>query len=207
MDCRSIIAFSAMLLLGGCASMSADECRTADWRTVGFEDGQNGSPGRLGDYRKDCAKAGIAPDLDEYELGRAEGVRRYCTPAKGYDVGKSGGSHYGVCPSDLEVAFSEAFKDGRILYRLTAEVNQIESRISDVYRDIDYDEEEIRELERQLVEEPGDRANRQRLLDEIKERTRSAEAHRIELVELDRDLFVAERDLEEYRELQGDGYR
>ena len=31
--------------LGGCAGMGADECRTADWRAIGYEDGVQGHSG------------------------------------------------------------------------------------------------------------------------------------------------------------------
>ena len=51
------------LLLGACATMDADECRTVDWRTVGYEDGVAGQPGdRIGTYRRDCAEHGVTPD-------------------------------------------------------------------------------------------------------------------------------------------------
>lgn len=198
---------TVVLALGGCASMSADECLSADWRTVGYEDGQQGSLGRIGDYRKDCSKVGITPDLDAYEQGRTEGLRRYCVPRRGFDVGSSGGRYQGQCPADLEAGFVEALEDGRTLYGFTQEVERLESLINDVERDLDDDEDTLRELEQTLIDAPGDAENRRRLLEDIKDRTRSAEAHRIELVELSRDLDYAERDLEDYRELLGDGYR
>ncbi len=204
---RSILAISTLALLGGCASMSADECQTADWRTIGHEDGLKGSTGRLGDHRKACAKAGVTPDLDAYESGRASGLRQFCVPAKGYEAGSSGYSYNGVCPSDLESAFVEAVEDGRIMYRFKKTVTDLQSRINGIERDIDNDEDDIKEWERELVDEPGDAANRQRLIDDIREKTRNSEAHRIELVQLNRDVYIAEQELEEYRQLQGDGYR
>ena len=69
-------------LLAGCSStMSKDECRTVDWRTVGYEDGVAGRSGeRIGEHRKACAEHGVTPDLNAYRAGRAEGLREYCQP-------------------------------------------------------------------------------------------------------------------------------
>ncbi len=67
--------------------MSAEECRSADWRTVGYEDGRSGSGGRIGDHSKACAKIGVTPNLDQYELGRAEGLRQYIPSLDGQGRG------------------------------------------------------------------------------------------------------------------------
>ncbi len=207
LNIRLIVTLTGLTLMGGCASMSADECRSADWRTVGYEDGRAGSAGRIGDHRKACAKVDVAPDLDLYEAGRADGLRKYCIPSKGYEVGRNGRRYNGVCPADLEPAFVEALEDGRVLYRLESAVDDLESEINDIERDLDDDEDKIRDLEQQLVDGEGDATTRRRLLDEIRQITRDAESHRITLVELNRDLYRAEQELEEYRELLGDGYR
>ena len=204
---RFITILFGLILISGCASMSADECRFADWRTVGYEDGRTGSTGRLGDHSKACAKVAITPDLDQYELGRAEGLRQYCVPAKGYETGSNGRSYNGVCPADLEPAFVEALEDGRVMHRFEKAVSDLQSEINDIERDLDDDEDDIRDLERELVENDGDAKSRQELLDQIKQITRDAESHRISLVEIDRDLYRAEQELKEYRELLGDGYR
>lgn len=204
---RLLFVLTGLAVFPGCASMSADECRTADWRTVGFEDGLDGSAGRIGDHRQACARVGVTPDLDAYERGRAAGLRQFCVPARGYEAASNGYTYDGVCPADLEDAFLEAVEDGRVLYALKTAVTDLESHIRGLERDIDIDEDEIRDLERELVDDPGDAANRQRLVDDIRERTRSAEAHRLELIELNRDLYLAEQELEAYLTLHGDGYR
>ena len=64
------ISISALLVfagLGGCASMSSEECENSDWRAVGYEDGSNGySTDRFGGRRKACAKHGITADFQAY---------------------------------------------------------------------------------------------------------------------------------------------
>lgn len=194
-------------LLTSCASLSPEECLAADWRAIGYEDGLVGSAGRLAAHRKACAKVSVTPDLDEYERGRTEGVRRFCIPTNGFEAGRQGRQYEGVCPSDLESAFLEAFEDGRALYALEQIVDDIEDRIDDIERDIEQDEDAIRDLERELVDNPGDANNRQRLVDDIRRKSRDTEAHRIELVVLNRDLVAAERDLDDYLDFLGDSYR
>src|SRR5262245_9291519 len=53
---------AAAYLLAGCSGMSEQACVTADWRTVGFEDGTAGrSEGTIGRYRQQCSEHGVAP--------------------------------------------------------------------------------------------------------------------------------------------------
>ena len=83
----------AIVLLGllatGCASMDEDECRVADWRAIGYEDGASGrAASQLGERREACADHGVTPNFVAYRQGREEGLREYCTPAMGYRLGR-----------------------------------------------------------------------------------------------------------------------
>jgi hypothetical protein len=130
-----------VLALAGCASMSEEECRYVDWRTVGYEDGAAGRPAsRLGDHRRACADHGVAPDLAAYEAGRAAGMREFCQAHNGYRVGTSGQVYYGTCPADLAPAFERGYDQGRELYVRQQRVRDAEAAI--VQR-----EAEIRRLE------------------------------------------------------------
>ena len=42
-NCKCLFLL-VVVLVGGCAGMDKSQCLTADWRTVGFEDGSNGKP-------------------------------------------------------------------------------------------------------------------------------------------------------------------
>ena len=77
MKSSSLLIALCTLLLGACAAkMSKDECRTVDWRTVGYEDGVAGQPGdRIGEHRRACAEYGVTPDLTAYLAGRTAGLR------------------------------------------------------------------------------------------------------------------------------------
>ena len=128
MMCRSDLSrWSFVVLMGllvaGCASMDEDECRVADWRAIGYEDGVRGvSASHLGEHREACAEYGISPDFVAYKTGREEGLREYCTPASGYRLGRNGGSPTAVCPVDLAGDFRDAYKSGREIHEAAAVV-------------------------------------------------------------------------------------
>lgn len=113
--------------LAGCATgLSQQECQIADWHTIGFEDGAKGLPeAQLGKHRKACAEHGIALQLDEYRKGWHTGVKNYCQPANGYNLGHKGRSYGAVCPEELETEFLAAYRDGRSLYSLEQDVYRL----------------------------------------------------------------------------------
>ncbi len=106
--------------LGGCASMSAEECAVADWREVGHSDAARGfNRDRIEDHRKACAEAGIAPDLDAYLAGFAQGLPLYCTRQRGFDIAASGGGRPHQCDRIEFSAFEQGFVRGIERYQLT----------------------------------------------------------------------------------------
>ena len=134
-----LLALGTLLLAACSTTMNKDECRTVDWRTVGYEDGVAGRSGeQIGQHRRACAEYGVTPDLDAYRTGRAEGLRDYCQPHNGYRAGATGASYYDVCPADLAPAFVAAYESGRELYdlerRVTDADEQIEARRAEIAR-------------------------------------------------------------------------
>ena len=60
--------------IAGCSTMSADECVTADWRTIGYEDGAAGREvSAISRHRKACAKHGVTAILMRTNRGTAKG--------------------------------------------------------------------------------------------------------------------------------------
>ena len=62
------------------------------------------------------------PDLAEYQAGREQGLREFCKPANGFRVGARGASYGGVCPTELDESFVDAWQSGRQLYVLRSRV-------------------------------------------------------------------------------------
>ncbi len=125
-----ILAVLGLLGIQGCATLSEEECLSADWHTIGYEDGARGfSAQRIGKHREACAEHGIAPNFQAYMDGHRAGLRQYCIPATGFALGRSGKRYSGVCPAELESAFMAAFDDGRAVYRLHQEIEQLQRDI------------------------------------------------------------------------------
>lgn len=118
------------LVLGGCTTLSQNECLTADWESIGYIDGSKGyRSGRIADHTEACAKVGITPDEKLYEEGRGRGLEIFCTARNGLRFGEQGSSYAGVCPVDLEPAFLHGYDVGRNLHDLKEHMSQLQSEV------------------------------------------------------------------------------
>ncbi len=199
---RIAIGAAAMLAASGCASMSKEECVTADWGAIGYEDGAAGLPvSAVSGRRQACAKkAGVTVDMAAYTAGRSEGLDLYCRPSNGYSVGTRGGAYHGVCTGPNELSFLAAYETGRELYGLQSAVASIGGQIRQAQYDLRNVEHRIAETEVALVS-PGYTAHeRLTLLAELK--TLSEEKGNIEtaLVALHRDHERAQAHLANYQD-------
>lgn len=115
----------------GCATLSQNECNTADWRSIGLEDGSRGYPvNRVGAHRKACSEYGIQPDLEQYRLGHGEGVRIYCQPENGYQIGKRGDSLSSLCPDEMKSAFRAGYAAGKEIYSSNQAVKDAQKQLA-----------------------------------------------------------------------------
>ena len=159
---KIVVSLVAALVLGGCASLSEHECRTADWESIGYIDGSRGyDAGRIASHAESCAEYAIQPDRDLYEEGRGRGLETFCTGQNGVRLGRQGYSYNGVCPRTLEPAFLAAFDFGRSLHEVDVHMNDLRSEIQRVQstlqrkdpplseRDRDYLLYRLRDLERE----------------------------------------------------------
>ena len=104
----------SFLLLSGCAGLSKDECLTADWQIIGFEDGSAGqSAARIGDHRRACAKHGVTPDKTAYDAGYHEGIMNYCSFNRGNNASLAGYGRLQVCPdnSQYQVGYEQGLQN------------------------------------------------------------------------------------------------
>jgi hypothetical protein len=188
------------LLLSGCATMSESECLTVDWQTIGFEDGVAGYSGdRIGQHRKACAKHGVSPDLVGYQRGREAGLKEYCQPANGFRVGSQGGSYTGICPAELDVAFTTAYESGRQLYSLESRVSNTRSQIVSKRRELERAEDTIVKKTAVIVGSESTGEERAQALIDTKQLAERVGRLKSEIRQLERDEVEYERDLEDYR--------
>jgi hypothetical protein len=200
---KLIKLFVASLVIGlsGCASMNADECMASDWFAIGHEDGSRGyTSDRFGNYRTACAKHGVSPDFQAYQNGREQGLVEFCQPGRGFSYGVNGGQYRGVCSAELEPGFLEAYRAGKRLHTLRANVSNANSQIYNRDHELEVAEKRATAIAVALVS--GDTTTEQRInflvaLKEISKRIGQLESE-IELLIVDRARF--EQDLQHYEQ-------
>jgi hypothetical protein len=191
----------ALIMLSGCAGMSEQACLVTDWRSVGFEDGVAGrSAGSIGNYRQQCSRHGIAPDLAEYRAGHSEGVLVYCRAGNGFEVGRRGNSYRGVCPADLEPGFLAAYSEGFHLYELEDAVRSVDREIAGRHQRLEQLTYEISAASAAIIADGTSAERRAQLL--LDTAAMAAEQGRIaeELEGLATERVFREADLRAYRE-------
>lgn len=135
------------LLTTGCASMNESECRANDMYSKGLSDGEEGEPmSRLADHRKACDEYGIKLDGELYRKGRDDGLKRYCTPGNGEQVGRAGKSYASVCPPELEPAFLKEYKKGKFIHDIEQKQRELDN-VREQLRDKDLKPKDRAQLE------------------------------------------------------------
>lgn len=179
------------LAVNGCATLDKNECLTANWESIGYEDGTKGyTASHIGNHRKACAKHGVTPNLDLYTKGRERGLVQYCRASVGYRTGASGRSYKNVCPAISEGEFLKGYRFGQRIYKVNSRIHTFQHQIKKEEKLLDELGVTISETESELIHSGVSRKRRAILLDELKilsERKRDSEAHLGELYDrLDR---------------------
>ena len=204
---RISVPLVALSLLGGCATMSQQECLVSDWRTVGYEDGARGAAAdTIGRYRKTCAKHGVAPDFQAYQAGRQEGLRVFCQPHNGFDLGARGGTYRGICPTDLEGAFLASYQDGRRLHELESDLRAADRQIAAREAELEDVNEELRDAEAALIADETTAEQRVLLVLDVKELSERIGTLESEIIDLERERAVRAQELAQYRQTLARGY-
>jgi predicted ribosome quality control (RQC) complex YloA/Tae2 family protein len=120
--------------------MSEAECRTANWESVGREDGARGADlTGISRHERACSQYGLSPDPQAYERGRVAGVAAYCRPQNGYALGEAGTAYTGVCPADLEERFLDRYEYGgrvrearQLVINTSSRISQIDKRLEEI---------------------------------------------------------------------------
>jgi hypothetical protein len=144
------LALLALASLSGCASISESECMSANWEDIGIRDGANGRPEEyLIEHSKACSKVSVSPNRTAWLKGREQGLERFCTPYRVYQIGESGGGvDLGVCRGFDEERLQNAYERGRDVNRLAAEVSGIDNEMRDVHAQLQRKDLEQKERER-----------------------------------------------------------
>lgn len=191
-----LIAAFSFVLLSGCASLSKDECITGDWQGIGYRDGLQGKPEAfIAEHQTACSEYSITVDLISYQQGREIGLNTYCKADNGYRLGRSGAEYGYVCPRQVEKAFLQAYQAGREIYLQEKKVSDIEQQISRQLREVTQLKDKMDSTEKKLVSDGLSRAERQNLLQELRqlETELPSKQHMIERLKF--DLYQAKSTL------------
>lgn len=159
---RLLFASAAILACASCATLDEGECRTADWRRIGYVDGRDGrESSRLVEHEKSCSDYGVRPDTQLWTTGYNDGLAMYCTAPNGYVTGRRGDYYNDVCPPEMDRVFRPAWEDGRRIAQYVHDLDELDSQL-DRRRDIlDNDAvrasryiEQVREARRRHEEPP-----------------------------------------------------
>lgn len=150
---RSFMIWLPVLLVTGCASLSPEQCRHADWRQIGFADGASGSSAaRINDHAKACAEVGVLPNLDGYLSGREQGLQNYCRSENGFAVGRSGSvANIADCPEHMKTSFLDQYRHGQQVYMVEQDLARRRSRIYQNNSHIRRNNERIADIREELA--------------------------------------------------------
>ncbi|MBS4099036.1 MAG: DUF2799 domain-containing protein [Sulfuricella sp.] len=142
-----LAALLSAALLGGCSTLSKEDCVRGDWQHYGYYDGTQGyPPGRIEEHRQACAEFRVTPNPVEYARGREMGLLEYCTPMNGYNQGKSGATYHYVCRPDREAGFLRNYHLGRQIHEMSEKIRRIESQIRDKEKELEKDKDNSKKL-------------------------------------------------------------
>ena len=166
-----------------CATLSKEECHSADWQMIGFEDGSQGHHSqRIGAHREACAEHGVTPNMEHYLLGHKKGLGNYCNFRNGLLLGERGGSYNGVCPAPLDQEFRKGYRDGKALYAMQEELQAIENDYQTTLQEINEMETELGQKKEMIIAQSTGATLRRELLAQIPE-LESAIAYREDTLE------------------------
>lgn len=200
--CSSLLL---VLLLASCATMSKDECKSADWYIKGLADASDGyALDRMADHAKACARVGVTPKAKDYEAGHKKGARLFCVANKGYSEGRRGASYNGICPRDLEGNFLRAYRDGQDLFALQQKIAQLNNDIAHSQAQVEANYSEIHRLKHDIIDRdssPQERRHKLRRIDELQYEITDLQ------IRLDRSAYEIEWINNDYRILEDKHYR
>lgn len=163
-----IMLLASLVMLSSCATLNKDECLTADWYQIGYEDGAMGQPeSRISAHRQACSKHGVTPDLRQYQDGHQEGVISFCSPRNGFVQGQNGYEYTGICPPALEREFLDSYQAGRELYSVRSAIRNLQTEQRTNENKIEQLEQGLIDAEAALFSAATPEEERRKIYDEI----------------------------------------
>ncbi len=95
------IALFLILCTTNCSSSLKKRCQLTDWKQMGISDGKKGNNTSGFTHKaKTCNEQGVIVNTILYYQGRNEGLTLYCTPLRGFAMGRANLKYKDICPPD-----------------------------------------------------------------------------------------------------------
>jgi hypothetical protein len=133
MKVRGLVVTVLAGCLGGCATLSKEQCISADWYQLGYQDALDGRPIDLVDrHARACAKAGVVPDEVTWLEGYRAALPYFCVADTGYRFGIRDANYHGQCPPHLEQRFLDGYRLGQDIHDLNARIAEADEAIDEL---------------------------------------------------------------------------
>ncbi|MEF9946898.1 MAG: DUF2799 domain-containing protein [Comamonas sp.] len=166
---RFSLALCFVVVLSGCSTMDAQECKDTDWAYLGQLDAMDGKQDintRAKRHFRACKDQGVQMDARAYQQGWMRGLRDFCTPQSGKAYAEAGNKYqYGYCPAQVEGAFLQGYSPAREIIEAKEHASELERRISAKKKElreardaknsashIAYVQKDLRDLQLELVQ-------------------------------------------------------
>ena len=172
---QPLILFLLLLALSACARPDRAGCPVQKLADIGRDEATRGLAASL--PKADCALD--AAEIELYQKGREEGLKRYCTAHRGYQLGLDGKTiDVALCAEDAARELNRGFVIGD---NLRGHLRQRDELLN-----------QARDIERAAATLPKDSAERRKLEDEAAGKRFDARQHENE-VEALRGIVAVER--------------
>ncbi|MDX2496117.1 MAG: DUF2799 domain-containing protein [Desulfuromusa sp.] len=132
--------------------MNRSECLNADWQIIGIEDGSRGRGlAYIGKHREACAEYNVGPSLEQYQRGRSQGLKQYCTYSNGFGLGQRGNNFNDVCPPELIDDYQIGYQRGREIYSSNRSIKKHQASIDATYTLLEELHEEAHHKENLII--------------------------------------------------------
>lgn len=92
-------------------------CANDKWAEHGYFDATEGFSIKLArEYKERCGAQFSDKEMSLYQRGYIQGIQKFCTQEKGYELGKKNEPNPETCPAELQDAFVAGYKRGKVEY-------------------------------------------------------------------------------------------
>lgn len=106
---KRALAIAASLALSACATLTSDDCARGNWYEIGRMDGLHGHKGERIERHRDACRKFPPPNEREYERGRHDGLKVYCSQQDGAALARSGERFEHPCTGTTAPEFDAAY--------------------------------------------------------------------------------------------------